>query len=378
MLFHRQAINWTGSTSIGGTWIALVVLTCHCVVGQEIQLESIEPQPVMLLGFDFSADGKHFAVGGNYGVWVYETETGALVHRLAKPDFARAIAFAPNKLNQFATGSDDGAIRVWSIGQQNPLHRIEIGRVLFGELAFFPDGKFLVATGTKIGDGAPQNLSASVSVVNIETGAIAKEFQSDNESFCTVAISHDGQLLAIGKPHAKDVSVHDRQVWKERHTFSIQDGYPSSVAFLNENNDIIVAGGKFFGHDARPKRDGRIWLAKKRGDNYESSLLIQEGWESFRCSSINPNGQNVAVGTTETHFFFNFRGQHTQTSRVTVLQMRSIKSGETVWTAYGKLGDPHGVTFSPDGRMVAMCSRDSVFLFAADSGELVQEVVPPR
>lgn len=378
MLFRRLVITPTGRTSIGGASIVLLALIGHCVVGQEPQVEAIIPQPVMLLGFDFSADGKHFAVGGNYGVWLYETQTGTLVRRLAKPDFVRAIAFAPNKYDQFATGSDDGAILVWRIGQEEPLRRIEIGRGFLGELVFFPDGEFLVSSGTSIRDGEPRKPSALVSIVNIETGAIAKEFRYENDLLCPVAISHDGELLAIGKGHTNSVSVYGRDIWEEKHTFSIPGGFPRFVGFLSRQDDIIVAGGKFFGKNARPQRDGRIWLSKKSGDKYESSLLIQEGSESFSRGSISPDGLNVALGTTEVGIYFNSRGRHTRTELVTVIQLRSIKNGEVKWSADGKSGHPYGVTISPDGQLVAMCSGDSVFLFATDSGELVQEIVPPR
>ncbi len=377
MLFHRLAAKPAGVTLIGGTSILLLAVICHCVVGQELRLEALIPQPVMLLGFDFSADGNYFAVGGNYGVWVYETETGTLIRRLAIPGFVRAIAFSPDKHDQFATGSDDGAIRIWRIGQREPLQRIEIGRGFLGELVFFPDGESLVSSGTSLPGGEPRKPSALVAIVNIQTGKIDKEFRDENELLCPVAISHGGQLLAIGKRHTKSVSVYDRNTWEVKHTVSIPDGVPNSINFLNEQDDIVVTGGKFFGKNARPQRDGRIWLCKKSGDKYESSLLTQGGSESFRRGSTSPDGKNVAVGTMEVRMYFNSRGQQTRTQLVTLLQLRSTKNGEVEWTADGKLGDPYGVTFFPDGRLVAMCSSDSVFLFATKSGKLVQEIVPP-
>ena len=89
--------------SLPAMWVTILfmALVNQKLVGQG-RVEAVVPQPVMPVTLDFSPDGSQFVVGGNFGLWVFEAQSGRLVQRITGPKFIRAVVFSPSVKEQYS------------------------------------------------------------------------------------------------------------------------------------------------------------------------------------------------------------------------------------------------------------------------------------
>ncbi len=110
-----------------------------------VQLDPAE-MPITVMSAALSSDGERAALASHGGeVLVFDTSTGALVHRLSgHADVALALAFTPDG-RWLATGSEDSSIRLWEVSTG------QLGGELNGHkggvraLGWRPDGRTLAS-----------------------------------------------------------------------------------------------------------------------------------------------------------------------------------------------------------------------------------------
>ena len=161
------------------------------------------------------------------------------------------------------------------------------------------------------------------------------------------------------------------------------------MAFLNDRNDLLIAGGKYFGPDAEPRRDARIWRASLDADGgYVTKRIVQQDIDSYRHAATTPDGARVIVCAAEGRSFFKVPalrpGQTTppqprldRWQLISVIQLRDTKTGKLIWTIDGSLaGTVDALDVSPDGKHIAYCLDNSVFVVSTASGEPEYKIVP--
>ena len=141
----------------------------------------------------FSPDGKTlFAAGGNAGISgeikIYRLKDLRPIHTLAGHDDAiYSLAIAPNG-KQFATGSYDQQIMLWSVQTGKPIRTFKgHNGAIFG-LAFRRDGQVL----------ASASADATVKLWHVSTGKRLDTLSQPLKAQNAVAFSPDGKTLIAG------------------------------------------------------------------------------------------------------------------------------------------------------------------------------------
>ena len=97
------------------------------------------------------------------------------------------LAFSPNG-DLLATTSDDSTLRIWSVADRQMVNEYTTPPGGYWSLVFGGDGRTLVVS----------DLVGTVSVLDIDTGAVVRTFAGQKNRLAELAISPDGSLVASG------------------------------------------------------------------------------------------------------------------------------------------------------------------------------------
>ena len=168
-----------------------------------------------------------------------------------------------------------------------------------------------------------------VLLLDARTGALRKTLKPVAGYVMAMAFSADGVTLAGagsntvatgGFGGAGRVTLWDVETGKILRTLEGPTGRAQAVAFSPDGRTVAAAG-------AGPKKEGRV-ITGSRGPKEASEVRL---WD-------------VATGTM-------------------------------IWTAEGETGAAFSLAFSPDGRSLAFCDQEYVYLIDAQTGKLKQIVM---
>jgi WD40 repeat protein len=271
----------------------------------------------------FSPDGTLLASGSHDGtVRIWDVATGRTRFTLqsgGRP--VEAVAFTPDGAT--LVGGSDDAIRLWDT------HAWSLVRTLtrhntylwwIPALSISPDGRLLASTDGYIG--------RTIKLWDLRSGRVIRTLVGPEWQVNAVAFSPDGRLLASG---GQDYTLRlwDVPAGTLRRTITRTDfdqiGFGKSIAWSPDGHTIASATGK--------------WIVVWDADTGTVKRQIGEDDESLRVISvaISPDGQMIA-GVSDAVFVL------------------SIHSGKYLFGVDGVAGT--SVAFSPDGRWIAMGSRD--------------------
>ena len=386
----------------------------------EIGLLSVVLRLVRFVGFTsvaFSLDGNHVIAGGRDGsvrrwdvhskqavgdpLW-HNSEVSHVIFRGG----VSSVAFSSDGM-QLASGGGDGALRLWSVSNQQALVEPMLGHSgKVTSVAFRRDGRQMVSGGE----------DRTVRLWEVESGKELRVFRGHEEGVSSVAFSLDGTYVVSGgddgtvrlwdihgeqvrddllRGHDGEVTcvafspdgtylisgsddrsvrlwdVHSGQVLgeplrydRERSLLSglVRVGGISSVAF-NSDGTCVVAGG----------RDGTVWLWE-----VHSGLLVAEPLrydDKLRGSFVGRGISSVA---------FNLDGTYVVSGNDDgTLRLWEVSSGNELHVLQGHEGGVSSVAFSPDGtkmvsggcdgtvRLWEVASKKALHVFRGHEGRII-------
>jgi WD40 repeat protein len=326
----------------------------------------------------FSPDGKILFLGGNTTLSLWDAATGKFA-RTIEDCWGASMTLSADGKTLAAVGTNT-AIRVWDVASGRELHPDRGHEGPICQVTFSPDSKRLLTAGS---DG-------TVRTWNAATGRETQRFSGIGYA-PRMALSADGRLLATGSsfpPKAKwPIRLWDTATGKETRRIEGFEGAAQSLAFCPDGKTLAAFTCQFYPQDAvvriwdvatgkqqaqvdAPGRaghssaevaftpDGEL-LASTLGDNSIRFWVPANGQEETRVElpersafhfALSPDGKKLAIATLNP-------------SELHVLE----RSGKAMFRI---LGPVNGVTFSPDGRLLAGGShRGDVRIWSATTGK---------
>jgi WD40 repeat protein/basic membrane lipoprotein Med (substrate-binding protein (PBP1-ABC) superfamily)/DNA-binding SARP family transcriptional activator/energy-coupling factor transporter ATP-binding protein EcfA2 len=348
------------------------------------ELDTFYAHADLILGLEFSPDGKRLATGSLDGTAkIWDASTGRELLLLSgHTDGVMDIAFHPSGEN-LATASMDGTIRIWNISQSQEFLSFPTGGA-GGRIAFSPDGTLLV--GGSIGIEIDDGISTGIGVVhawNLETGQEPVLFSDDHHhrAIEVVAFNPDGSQLASGDGNASlkiwDIdsgrlisaeevqninSIYDVVYSPAGSLLAIGGEYPSFYLLDGTTLERISAyptfgevDGLAFSPDgvllAATTRTGMVEMWNTHTGEKLPTISASEGW--ITDIDFSPDGEDLALASDEG-----------------IASIYQIEDQKLQLTLRGHSAPVSGVSYSPDGRWIATASQDSsARLWDATSGE---------
>jgi WD40 repeat protein len=294
-------------------------------LGTRRRIQSLEGHESIITQVAFRRDGKHLVSSGvDQTVRVWEVATGKEVVTLHEEDATLSVAFSPDGLH-VVSGSEDHTVKLWS-PWDNPVQTLPTSVKRVNNVEFSPDGRH-IAGGDTVWDAASGKV-----VRTLERG------QGNDR----VSWSPDGKRIAIGS-----------WVW------DLAGGL-----FARKLCDTSVStGGGAPGSGTAFSRDGKLLAAVINAHevgiwDLTTGRVIRKLRTAVQwpvCVAFNPDGQQLAVGSTIQY-----------TTNPDALQVWEIATGQVALQPDAILPGAQSVVFSPDGRWLAA----GVGNYGGGSGEI--------
>src|SRR4029077_14548980 len=201
--------------------------------------------PVMIVALGFSSDSTLLASTGT-AVRVHDLKSGKLLHEVERPAISRTISFLPNDKTRFVEAGDDGEIRFWQVGANEPFRVVKGHRGGIYSLAFSPDGKQLLTAGATSGQG--KFIGGDLRLWNAETGAPVRSIEFDDAYCFCAAWSRDGRQIVFARntsipEDTSKVIVYDVAEWKLVRDVFFGPGFAIALTILPNEEQFLVVGG---------------------------------------------------------------------------------------------------------------------------------------
>ena len=225
----------TGSTSMTkSVWVLGVSLAIPTGVRADIAT-----QPLREFGLGdlqvaaISPDGQRMATCGGGGAFIWDYQTGTLLHRLEGHHAAvLSLCFSPS--GALLTGGADAVIRAWDAGSGKELRSFvgHVGRIF--DVSFAPDGQTIVSVA-----------DSTVRVWSFATGDLLRTFSFPGEGIAEARFTPDGHRLVTSNlvftNLTDSVRVWDLATGKLIRSFG-GDGWVQRFEFIGDGHLVTTKG----------------------------------------------------------------------------------------------------------------------------------------
>ena len=324
----------------------------------------------------FSPDGDVLASGGGWyddTVRFWDTRTGEEVRILEGHTGVDSIAFSPYGV-KLATASS-GSVRLWDTRTWEQLRTL-VHTV--GNFAFSPDGKTLAVDGAQaieIWDAhtgeklrtlfglsgrvlafSPNGTTLAIGhhpilLCDVRSGEVLQAFEAHTDHVISAAFSPDGKVFASGwRQHEGNclLRLWDVSTGDLLRVISIDDDYLEGVAFSPDGRSVFT-GGWHSGIHVWDVHTGELLHTLDGGAGEPSPVT---------AIAFSPDGTRFASGSSDL------------TVRVWDVRTREVLH---TLTGYGISSGVRGLSFSPDGKILAIGGHgdDTIRLWDVRTGALL-------
>ena len=249
------------------------------------------------------------------------------------------VAFNPDR-TRIASASEDGAVRIWDVGDGNELHTFRGHSEAVTSLAFSLDG-------TRIASGSRDS---TIKLWDVVSGMELHTFSGHTSFISSVAFSPDGMQIVSG---SGDTTI---KLWDVVSGNLLRTLRGHSGGLLG-TDDICVA----FSPDG-------TWIASGSEDNTIKLWMTQSGNEvrTLTGHTDNLRGINKVVFSPDGTRIASGSGDNT-------IKIWDAIIGTELHTLRGHIGEITSVTFGPDGMQIASAGEDrTIKLWNTDSGNEIR------
>ena len=297
----------------------------------------------------FSPDGKMLVTGSTNRLYLWDVETGSLLHTLigAYNSRAQAIYVAFDGQTLISAWKDD-TLRFWDIGTGTLTHTVSIPNIgNHSAVTLIPNKRILAKADTQ---------SDETTLYNIDTGARIRSLKGTNLK--NKGVFSDGQILAvlgtklIGGglilPEAKTDSVDLWDVDTGNLIRTIHINPLSHKIALSPDRQILAIGYRRT-VELRDIDTGRV---------LQAFALHNKRWYSggIHIVKFSPDGQSIVCGGVSD-----------------ILTSWDVSTGDPLHTFPGYTSEITSLAFSPDGQKLASTSLDTnIRLWDVNTGHLTR------
>jgi WD40 repeat protein len=311
-----------------------------------------------------SPDGKWMATGGSGGAFLWDFQTGTMLHRLEAHQAAvLALCFSPSGV--LLTGGGDAVIRAWEVESGTELRSFagHVGRIL--RLSVAPDGQSFVS----IAD-------STVRVWSLSTGELLHTFSFPGEGISDARFAPDGRRLVTANlvftNVADSLRLWDLATEQKIRSFG-GEGFVEKFEFIAGGHLVTTKG----------PQDVQVWdietgrLIRSLPGTTQAELAIQGFLTATNSSTVVAgclNGRVVAWDANTGQILRDFMGENIfslasvpGTTQIltahpdNLVRVKNGQVGTTLRTIAGHTaGNIFGVGFSPDRRYVVSGGNEAL------------------
>lgn len=246
----------------------------------------------------------------------------------AHTDRVMAVEFSPSG-DTLATCGWDGTVKLWDVRTLSLKRVLSLPGADINDLAFAPNGKFLVAACRL--SHPPKYDSGQVVVWKLSTGQVLRSLRIPDHGIWRVAVSPDSKEIASSGSDTTQLWSAESLALRLSLRGSKDDDF-YGVSFSPDGTLVATASEDFSGYG-----NLKIWnritgaMLRQLSDNTVMGVSL----------AFSPDGKFLASGGSKAWKYWD------------------VRTGKLRRTCVGLMGDVTAVAFSPDGKMVATGSGEN-------------------
>ncbi|WYD79431.1 MAG: hypothetical protein V8K32_08920 [Candidatus Electrothrix gigas] len=308
----------------------------------------------------FSPDGKIFAASlwkesGNMGLphnpfQIWDVASGReLVIFKGHEGFITSLSFSSDG-KKILSGSMDGTAKLWDVASGKELITFREHESGILDTTFSPDGKTIAsASGGLIRwVTGRHNRDYTIRLWETDSGKELTVFKGHEGRIDDITFSPDGRILASASSD-NTIRLWDVASGEELTVFKAHEGESTGITFSPDGRTLASASSD---------NTVRLWNV---ANEQKRTVFKGDDEALITAVSFSPDGKKLALAATIGNTFGAITG---------VSQLWDIATGKKEFSIYLELSLTHdvSVTFSPDGKMLALVHKNTIQLLNVDSG----------
>ena len=338
----------------------------------------------------YSPNGKHLAVAGSIGIWLYDMTTYQEVALLTEYNTGttNGVAFSPDG-STIVSGSDDGTIRLWDTDTGKHKQKFADAEWVLS-VAFSPDGNTIAS-----GGGHMEGLGDGIYLRNAHTGKLQKTLLGHVYDTLSVCFSPDGKTLASGgQAGNNDIRLWDLDTGERLETLGGQGWNDVNSVVFSPDGNIIASGSEGETIRLASGSEGktiRLWsphtgLLLKTLTGHTASVnsvvfspigntLISAGGDSIRLWSTRTGEHLKTLSVSAMSVVFSPDGNTFVSGSSDGIRVWNTQTHELLKTFIGYTSSVGSVVYSPDGNIIASGNGNDIDLWDANTNELLKTLI---